>query len=128
MRPARSNLVGLARPQLDLFLGVTEEDPEAALQHVERVLDLVMVVPGHLLRGTDLKLRDPESWSLGVAGSPLHFIETARVLDGFVGAHRVRTLATFRSTATRPPRRRGARFRRAADSSMTGSPSRAGSR
>src|SRR5262245_30720298 len=128
MRPARPNLIGLARPQLDLFLRVPEEDPEAALQHVKRVLHLVVVVPGHLLRGTDLKLRDPEPRSLGVAGPALHLVEAARVLDRFVGAYRVRTLATFRPTATRQPRRRGARFRRAADSSRTGSPSRAGSR
>ena len=57
-----------------------EEEPEAALQHVERVLDVGVGVPGDLLARGELDLGDPEAGALGVAGAPLDLVEVARSL------------------------------------------------
>src|SRR5260370_32435095 len=81
--------VALTGPKPDLFLGIPHEDPELAFEDIERVLDIVVIVPGHLLLGPDLKLRDPEPGALGVTGSALDLVEPAGVLDGLAFAHGV---------------------------------------
>ena len=97
--PDRITLAGL---EPDLFLGVPYEDPESALEHIESVLDIVVIVPGHLLLGPDLKLRDPEAWALGVTGPPLDLVEPTRILDGFAVAHDVtRPASPIRVTINR---------------------------
>src|SRR5262249_28740362 len=74
--------VGLAGPEADLLLRVAEEEPQPALQDVERVLDVRVGVPRHLLGLRDLELADPEARPLGVARAALDLVEMARVLDG----------------------------------------------
>src|SRR5262249_999843 len=83
--------VGLARFEPHLFLGVPKKQPQASLEHVERVLDVVVIVPGHLLARPDLELRDPEARPLGVPSPALDLVEMTRVLhrvafDCFHGA------------------------------------------
>src|SRR5262249_56852228 len=79
------------RRQAHFFLRIAQEESYAALEHVERVLDVVVIVPGHLLARPDLQLGDPEARALGVPGPPLDLVEMARVLhslafDRFHGA------------------------------------------
>lgn len=42
----------LARLEFDLFIGVAQGDPHAAVEDVESVLDAGVIVPGDPLRGT----------------------------------------------------------------------------
>src|SRR5262245_49872051 len=76
---------GLAGREADLFLGVLQEDPQVALQHIERIADFVVVVPRHFLRGRELQLLDAETRPLGKARTMLDFVKVARVLDRFHG-------------------------------------------
>src|SRR5206468_12559191 len=48
---------------------------------VERVTDVGVVVPGHLLRRRDLQLVDAEAGALGVPHPPLDLVEVACVLQ-----------------------------------------------
>src|SRR5688572_1299492 len=80
-RAAGASGVRLAGMQTQLLLGIAEAEPELSLQHVEGVLDVRVVVPRHLLRGRDLQLADPEARPLGVTRTPLHLVESARILD-----------------------------------------------
>src|SRR5256885_10563538 len=59
------------------------EDADLSLQDVERVLDVVVVVPGHFLLRRDLNLVDPEAGAFGVRGPPLDLVEMARLLHPF---------------------------------------------
>src|ERR1044071_3979061 len=117
--------IALARAERYLLFGVSHEDPEPAFEDIERVLDVVVIVPGHLLLGPDLELRDPEAGALGVTGPALDLVEPAGVLDGFAVAHGVTRPAISPTAGTRSPRPREGLFRRAAGSSTTESPSRA---
>src|SRR6266705_5659461 len=56
VRAARLDRVRVAGAEPDFLLGIAQEQPEVSLQHVERVLDIVVVVPGHLLRLRKLDL------------------------------------------------------------------------
>src|SRR5262245_36003804 len=85
MRPPGADRVGLAGLQPDFLLRLAQEQTHAALEHVKGVLDVVVIVPGHLLAGTDLQLRDPEARTLGVSRAALDLVEMARVLDGLHG-------------------------------------------
>src|SRR3979411_2442022 len=125
MRPARADRIALSSLEPDLLLGVPHEDPEPAFEDIEGVLDIVVIVPGHLLLGPDLELGDPEARALGMSSPPLDLIEPARVLDGFAVAHGFTRSATSRTSRTRKPRRSKARSRPRAVSSTTVSPSRA---
>src|SRR5438105_15042002 len=82
MRPAGAHRIALARLQAHFFLRIAEEEPDLALEHVEGVLHVRVVVPRHLLRGRDLQLADPEPRALVVPGPALDFIEGARILHG----------------------------------------------
>src|SRR5437016_6456290 len=79
-RPHRERLAG---SEADFLLGIAEEDADLSLQDVERVLDVVVVVPGHFLLRRDLNLVDPEAGAFGVRGPPLDLVELARVLHRF---------------------------------------------
>src|SRR5438128_5693127 len=83
MRAARSRGEGLPGGKAHLLLGLLQENAQVALQHVERVGDVVVVVPRHLLRRRELELGDAESRPRRVLGAPLYFVEMARVLDRF---------------------------------------------
>jgi len=45
---------GVSRTELNLLLGLSEKDADASFEDVERVTDVGVVVPGHLLRRRDL--------------------------------------------------------------------------
>src|SRR5262245_25256763 len=86
MRPSRFHGIGLARSQSHLFLWVAQEEPQISLDHMEGVLDMGMVVPGHLLLRRDLDLGDPKSWPHCVLGLALDFKDGATIPSTF---HRV---------------------------------------
>ncbi len=65
------------------LLGLAQEDPDSPLEHVERVLDIAVVVPGHLLLRGDLELVDAKPGPRSMTGPALHFIQMSRVLDRF---------------------------------------------
>src|SRR5262249_12329569 len=69
------------RAQTHLLLGIAQEDPESTLQDVERVGDVAVVVPGHLLGRTDLQLGDPKTRPLGMPGTTLHLVQIPRIFD-----------------------------------------------
>src|SRR5262249_27002350 len=83
VRPARWHRKGLARLQRHVLLRLLHEDADRSLQHVERVLHIVVVVPGHLLRLRDLQLADAESRPLRMQRPALDLVELARVLQCF---------------------------------------------
>src|SRR5262245_40264068 len=85
MRPPGADRVGLAGLQPDFLLRLAQEQTQAALEHVKGVLDVVVIVPGHLLARTDLQLRDPEALTLGVSRAALDLVQMARVLDRLHG-------------------------------------------
>src|SRR5262245_763072 len=76
--------VGLARPEPHFLLRILQEDAQLALQHVERVLHVVVIVPGHLLRLGELELLDAEAGAGGVLRAALDFVQVAAVLHGFI--------------------------------------------
>src|SRR5207245_3723845 len=108
MRPAFAHRVRLAGPEAHFLLRIAQEQAQAALQDVERVLDLVVIVPGHLLARADLELRDSKARTLGMPGPALDLVEMTRVphpfaFDGFHGA-RLPFAAMVPSAATPSPR------------------------
>src|SRR5260221_12831785 len=56
-----------------------EKDSNSSRHHVERVVDVVVVMPGHLLRRADLKLGDGKSSRHRVIGAKLYLVERARI-------------------------------------------------
>jgi len=46
----------LAGLEFDLFIGITQSDPHAAVQDIEGVLDVGVIVPGNSLRGAHPQL------------------------------------------------------------------------
>src|SRR5436309_7838729 len=80
VRPSRRDGVRLAGSEVHLLLGIAQEQPHPALQDVEGVLGLVVVVPGHPLARRDLEFGDPEARALGMAGPALDLEQLAGVL------------------------------------------------
>src|SRR5207249_255652 len=100
MRPALAHRVRLAGPEAHFLLRIAQEQAHVALQDVERVLDLAVVVPGHLLARSDLQLRDSKARALGMPGPALDLVEMTRVphafaFDGFHGAPPLRRDGTI---------------------------------
>src|SRR6185436_10761837 len=83
VRPARRHGIGLPRLERHVLLGALQEDPDRALQHVERVLDVAVVMPGHLLGLRKLQLVDAEPRALGMAFPALDLVEMTGVLQRF---------------------------------------------
>src|SRR5438552_2486125 len=86
VRAARLDRVRVAGAEPDLLLGIAQEEPEVSLQHVERVLDMVVIVPGHLLGLRELDLGNAKAGPRRVLGPVLDLVEMAAILDRF---HRV---------------------------------------
>ena len=80
VRAARGNGVGLARCERDLLVRFLQEDAQPPLEHIERVLDVGVGVPGNLLLRRDLQLVDAEPGPLGVEAPALDFVQMTRVL------------------------------------------------
>src|SRR5207302_2293326 len=85
VRAARLDRVRVAGAEPDLLLGIAQEKPEVSLQHVERVLDIVVIVPGHLLGVGNLDLGDAETRPRSVLGPALDLVETVAVFHRFHG-------------------------------------------
>src|SRR5690242_3626752 len=66
MGAARLNGVALAGAQAHLFLRLLQEDAQLALEDVEGVAHVAVVVPGHLLLLRDPELLDAEAGARGV--------------------------------------------------------------
>src|SRR2546430_13501146 len=86
VRAAGPDRVRVAGAEPDLLLRIAQEEPEVSLQHVERVLDIVVIVPGHLLGRGNLDLGDAKTRPRSVLGAALDFVEMGAVLYRF---HRV---------------------------------------
>src|SRR5262249_6236444 len=76
----------LSRRQPYFFFWILEEDANGSRHDVERVVDVVMIVPGHLLRGADLKLGDAKSRTHRMIGATLDLVERARIRHSLHGA------------------------------------------
>src|SRR6266480_3709551 len=85
VRAAGLDRVRVAGAEPDLLLGIAQEEPQVSLQHVERVLDIVVIVPGHLLGLRELDLGNKKAGPRRVLGPALDFIEMAAVLYRFHG-------------------------------------------
>src|SRR6516164_5199144 len=82
VRAPRRDREGLAWAQSDIFLGLLEINMDHPLEHIERVADIAMRMPGHLLRGTDLQLSDAKAGTRSVIGAAFHLVESACILHG----------------------------------------------
>src|SRR6516225_3304872 len=80
MRALRRNGISLSGRQSHLFLWLLKKDPDGPRHDVERVVDVVVIVPGHLLCGTDLQFGNAESGPRRVVGPTLYFVEATRIL------------------------------------------------
>src|ERR671922_1952367 len=60
MRPPRAHRVALAGFKPHLLLWVAQKETDLAFQHVESILDLVVIMPGYFLSRAELQLSDPE--------------------------------------------------------------------
>src|SRR6267143_5277931 len=85
VRAAGLDRVSVTGAEPDLLLGIAQEEPEVSLQHVERVLDIVVIVPGHLLGLRKLDLGNPKAGPRRVLGAALDFVEMGAVLNRFHG-------------------------------------------
>src|SRR6266850_6956399 len=83
VRAAGLDRIRVAGAEPDLLLGIAQEQPEVSLQHVERVLDVVVIVPGHLLGLRKLDLGNPKARPRRVLGAALDFVEMTAILDRF---------------------------------------------
>jgi hypothetical protein len=54
-----------------------------SVDHVERVLDVGVKMPGHLLGRGNLEFRDAETRSSGMFGPALDFVEITAILHRF---------------------------------------------
>src|SRR5262245_46718327 len=86
VRALRGHRIGLSRGEPYFFFWILEEDPNGSRHDVKRVVDVVMIVPGHLLRGADLKLGDAKPRTHRVVGATLHLVEPARIRHCLHGA------------------------------------------
>src|SRR6266850_4271521 len=86
VRAARLDRVRVAGAEPNLLLGIAQEEPEVSLQHVERVLDMVVIVPGHPLGLRKLDLGNSKAGPRRVLRPALDFVEMAGILHRF---HRV---------------------------------------
>src|SRR6185503_3531534 len=90
-----------ARLQAHFLLRVLQEDAQIAFQHVERVLHVVVKMPGHFLRPGEPQLLDAETGARGVLRAVLDFVEMAGVLDCFHGDLRIQILRSVIPAARR---------------------------
>ena len=74
----------LARLEFDLLIGITQGDPHPAVQDLEGVLDVGVVVPGDPLRGAHPQLGDPESRAFRVTCNPLGITRGCRTLHEYL--------------------------------------------
>ena len=65
MRAARPDGIGVAGAEPHLLLGLAQEQAEASLQDVERILDIAVAVPRHVLVRRDLDFGDAETGASG---------------------------------------------------------------
>jgi hypothetical protein len=66
MRAARPNGIGVAGTEPHLLRGLSQEQSEASLQDVDRILDIAVGVPRHILFRRDLEFGDAETQPLGM--------------------------------------------------------------
>jgi hypothetical protein len=61
MRALGRHRISLSACQTHVLLRCLQEDPERALDHVERVVNVIVVMPRHLLARADLQLGDADA-------------------------------------------------------------------
>src|SRR6266849_7949462 len=85
MRTSRRNRKNLTPRQTYVFLGLLEKYSNCSLHDIEGVMDVVVIMPGHLLCTAELQLRNPKTWASSVVGATLHFVEPTRILHSLHG-------------------------------------------
>ena len=81
VRTARSDRIGIPRAKPHLLLRFAQEQPDPSLDDVERILNIAVEMPRHLLRRRDLKLADAETRPLCMTNATLYLIKMARIFD-----------------------------------------------
>ena len=80
VRPLRWDRKGLAWLQSHLFFRVLQKDTDRSGDYIKGVVDIIVIVPRHPLRGTYLQLRDAKTRAHGVISAALDVVELARIL------------------------------------------------
>src|SRR5882672_8742920 len=81
VRAARADRIGLPGAEPHLLLGFAQEEPEVSREDVERILDMAVAMPGHLVRRRELEFGDAEAGPLGMLRPAFDGIEMAGVLE-----------------------------------------------
>jgi len=81
--PARANTICLAGGEPDLLFGIAQEESQVSLDHVERILNIRVVMPRYRLIRRDLEFRDSKARPLGMISPALDYIQMACVLNWF---------------------------------------------
>src|SRR5882757_911547 len=74
VRALRGDRKSLTPRQTHLFLRLLEKDSDCSLQDIERVVDIVVIMPRHFLRRAYLELGDAKARTRGVIGSTLDHV------------------------------------------------------
>src|SRR6185295_4772653 len=69
----RADGISFSRRKCHLLLRLAQEQLHASLDHIERILNVGVKVPGNLLRSGDLEFANAETWSFGVTSAALDF-------------------------------------------------------
>src|SRR5262249_43098958 len=72
--------IGLPALETHLLLGRLQKYPDCPVHDIERVMHVVVVMPGNLLGRADLQLGNAKAGTLRMIGATLHLIERARIL------------------------------------------------
>ena len=80
MRSTGTDRVRFSWAETYFFLWFAQKDPYVALDNIESILNIGVVMPGDFLRGRDLKFVDAKARPFGVAIASLNFIKIARIL------------------------------------------------
>ena len=83
VRATRADRIGLSGAEPHLLLRFTQAESEVSREDVERILDMAVVMPGHLLRRCELEFGDAEARPLGMLRPALDGVEMAGVLEWF---------------------------------------------
>src|SRR5262245_45057534 len=74
VRALRGNGKSLASRQTHLFLRLLEKDSDCSFHDIERIVDIVVIMPRHLLSRAYLELADAKARARSVIGSTLYLV------------------------------------------------------
>jgi hypothetical protein len=83
VRATRPDTVSIAGAEPRYFLRLAQREPEMPLDDVERILDVAVAMPRHLLRRRNPEFTNAEAGPLGITSPALHLIKMARIINRF---------------------------------------------